>query len=82
MGSHVSEQEEKESSFWGRDIIGIPYWLCAIVILILIVFVVSKTKFWRKYCGNNESEFTFSKREFFDIPEVTPVELRLGLPTN
>ena len=85
MSSNNSNQEEQHQSFWKRTFIGIPYWLLALVLLILILYWAYKQDMFSSFGLNPtpKSNVSFANKSILNpSTPISPAEARLGFPVT
>ena len=75
-----TNNQEEHQSFWKRTLIGIPFWLLALVLLILIVYWSYKQEYFAPMGFNSpRGNVAFAQNDLLAVPTITPVDTRLGL---
>ena len=78
MSSNNEQEHEEQTTFWKRTLIGIPYWLIALVIIIIIIYWAYKQNFFTSMgMSSSKSNMSFAEQNMLKQPEITPVESRL-----
>ena len=80
MNSNNPDQEEHQS-FWKRTLIGIPFWILALVLLILVLYWAYKQDYFTSlgFTPAPKSNVSFAQKGMLNpISPVSPVETRLG----
>lgn len=84
MSSNNPNQEERYP-FWNRTLIGIPFWLLALALAALILYWAYKQEAFSQLGFTptpRSGSMSFSQKGLLDAPTISPVETRMGLPTN
>lgn len=80
MSSDIQNYEEHQS-FWKKTLIGIPYWLIALIIIIIILYWAYKQGYFNSLgLSNNKSNVSFAQKDILNpAATISPVETKLGL---
>jgi hypothetical protein len=77
---NLEQEQEHEQSFWKRTLIGIPFWLLALILVIVLLYLAYKQDYFASWgLGDTHRKGNVVlQREMLSAPKVSPVENRLA----
>jgi hypothetical protein len=75
----MSTVQEEQVPFWRRTFFGIQYWLIAIILLIIIIWLVHRQGFFAGLGLGEAKTTSFVDKASLQPVVVTPVETRLKM---
>lgn len=81
MNPDILNQEE-QPNFWKRTLIGIPYWLIALILILLIIYWIYKQGHLTSLGIQESPKGSYSlNKAYTNVPTITPAS-QIALPVR